>query len=164
MYYKSRLFSQADETPWTGCGFGGRRVAGVFLLDLPRGLRGGVSDGGFGSGKFGVGVGVDDGLGTASLSSNDGVHDGVGTTSLCLDNGARTRRTGEPRDDGLRTRGTAGSIGGKGVGGASVIRCSNLDILICCLTTVSFSSRCWACPYYEYQLLRWTTFETYLEV
>lgn len=100
-YKSSRLFSQADETPWDCDGFGGRRVAGrMFLLDLPRGLgEGGMPGGSLGTWRLGVGVGVNDGLGTASLRS---------------DNGTRTRRTGEPRDDGLRTRGTAGSVGGKG--------------------------------------------------
>lgn len=92
-YKSSRLFSQPDETVFPNCGFGGRRIAGIFLLDLPRGLgEGEVSGGSLGTWGFWMGVGVNDGL---------------GTTSFCSDDGARTRRTGEPR-----TSGGAGSIGG----------------------------------------------------
>ena len=92
-YKSSRPFSQAGETAFPNCGFGSCCIAGMFLLDFPRGLgEGEVSGGLLGTWGFGIGVGVNDGLGTASF---------------CLNDGAPTRRMGEPC-----TSGNAGSIGG----------------------------------------------------
>ena len=91
-YKSSRPFSQAGETAFPNCGSGGCHIAGMFLLDLPRGLgEGEVSSGSLSTWGFGMGVGINAGLGTTLFRSDDG---------------ARMCRTGEP----LTSR-NAGSIG-----------------------------------------------------